>query len=71
MEAVHDGLLLDITSWKALLEHCDFAVLPVDQRWAQHAAEPGHAAIAAEGWCLRTSDYAGATPIALLVAAPS
>jgi hypothetical protein len=61
----------DVTTWKALLEHCDFNFVSVDQRWPQHAAEPQHAAVAEEGWYLNTSHYAGATPIALLVASPS
>ena len=62
---------LDVTTWKALLEHCGFTVLPVDQHWCEHAAEPGHNSVADEGWYLMTSDYGGATPIALLVASPS
>lgn len=62
---------LDVTTWKALLEHCEFKVLAVDQRWPQHAAQPQHAAAATEGWYLNTSNYAGTGPIALLVASPS
>lgn len=62
---------LDITSWKALLGHCDFNVAPADPGWLAYAAEPEHAAIAEERWYVKTSDYAGETPIALLVATPS
>jgi len=62
---------LDITAWKALLEHSGFGVLPVDRRWLAHAAEPRQAAVAEEGWYMRTSGHAGVTPVALLVASPS
>jgi hypothetical protein len=62
---------LDIATWKALLEHCDYDVLAVDRAWLGHAAEPGHAAVTDGGWYVKTSDYAGATPIALLVGAPA
>jgi ubiquinone/menaquinone biosynthesis C-methylase UbiE len=62
---------LDITAWKALLEHCDFEVLPAEERWLAHAAEPREAAVAEEGWYVRTSNHAGATPIAVLAASPA
>jgi ubiquinone/menaquinone biosynthesis C-methylase UbiE len=61
---------LDVGTWKALLEHSGFDVVSPEQRWLEHAAEPSQAAIADEGWYVRTSNYAGATPIALLVGAP-
>jgi hypothetical protein len=59
---------LDVASWRALLEHRGWQVPPVDPSWLTHAAEPAHARVAGEGWYVWTSDYAGATPIALLVA---
>lgn len=62
---------LDITAWKALLEHCDFKILPADRRWLAHAADPRQAAVAEEGWYVKTSNHAGTTPIAVLVASPS
>jgi hypothetical protein len=61
---------LDVTTWKALLEACTFSVPSLDPRLTQHAAEPAHATIAEEGWYVKTSSNAGATPIGLLVASP-
>ncbi len=61
---------LEIASWKALLEQSGFAVVPAEQRWLEHAAVREHASIDTSGWYVRTSDYGGATPIALLVGAP-
>jgi GRAS domain family len=62
---------LDIASWKALLEQSGFTVLAADGRWLEHAAAPRHADIAPEGWYLKTSDPAGETPIAVVVATPT
>ena len=62
---------LDVTTWKALLEACEFSVPSVDRRVTQHATDPAHATIAEEGWYVKTSSNAGATPIGLLVASPS
>jgi ubiquinone/menaquinone biosynthesis C-methylase UbiE len=61
---------LDITSWRALLGRRAFTVAPADPRWLEHAAQPDQARIAKEGWYLSTWDLAGASPIALVVAAP-
>jgi hypothetical protein len=61
---------LDVTTWKALLDRCDFDVLPSQAGWLTHASESGHAAIGEGGWYVRTADYGGAAPIALMVATP-
>jgi len=62
---------LQVTSWKALLHHCDFDVHPIDHAWLSHATDPKHATVAEDGSHIETSHYAGAAPIALLVATPS
>jgi SAM-dependent methyltransferase len=62
---------LDITTWKALLEATKFKLCPIDRPWLEYAADRSHATIADAGWYVKTSDYAGATPIALVVASRS
>jgi hypothetical protein len=61
---------LEIATWNALLEHCGFEVLRARERWLEHAAKQGRAAVAEQNWYLKTADYGGATPIAMVVAAP-
>lgn len=60
---------LPVTGWRALLDHTGFEVLGAEPAWPA-AAEPAYARVAPAGWYVQTSDYAGASPIALLVAAP-
>jgi ubiquinone/menaquinone biosynthesis C-methylase UbiE len=62
---------LQVTSWRALLRACDFEVNPIDHAWLAHATDPKHATVAQDGSHIDTSHYAGAAPIALLVATPS
>lgn len=59
---------LDVASWRALLEHSGFKVVPVEDAWLDHAEHARQAAIASEGWYIETSRYASGVPIALLAA---
>jgi hypothetical protein len=56
-----------IITWKALLERCGFRIPSIDPRVIEHAADPVHASIADQRWYVKTSSYASASPIGLLV----
>jgi GRAS domain family len=61
---------LQVTTWRVLLQQCGFDVHPIDHAWLSHATYPEHATVAEDGSHIETSHYAGAAPIALLVATP-
>ena len=60
---------LDVASWRELLEHSGFKVVPVEGAWLDHAEYARHATIAPDGWYIETSRYASGVPITLLAAA--
>jgi hypothetical protein len=60
---------LDITTWKALLEHVGFEVVRPHETLLAHADDHDHAAIGEGGWYVESSRYAGSVPIAVILAA--